>query len=373
MTIVENASHTRPMLKSLLKPSLSIAANTSITIAANVSVRGAPVTQGTVTFFDGTVALASETMSSAGTASFITILGSGAHDLSSTYNGSGSASASTSISTTVLITPVLTNVLTNSGAPGDYTLHSIITGGAFDIPGGTGTFVDGTTGATLGNATVTPGNVELHSIIAPGSPIKLGGTPVFAAEGDFNGDHETDLAIVDSSASLVTILTGDSTGKLTVGSPISIISTPIGAVAADFNRDSKDDLAIATTSGKVIVLLARGNGQFYVASTVIANSNAAIVSGDFNGDGNADLAAADNTGAGSVTILLGRLIAGLRQFSSDFAPALYHLYGHRNWDFRHIKTFHSRDAHCETCWMNLCQTAREPKIKRLPPGFLKLG
>jgi hypothetical protein len=127
MTVVEASAHARSALKSSTKPSLEIAENTPITIAAVVSAGGVPVTQGTVTFLDGTVTIGGQALSSTGTASTITVLGPGSHQLSSTYNGSGSASANTSISTVVMMTPTISSALTDSGAPGNYTLTSIIT------------------------------------------------------------------------------------------------------------------------------------------------------------------------------------------------------------------------------------------------------
>jgi hypothetical protein len=307
MTVVESAAHGRSALKSSLKPALEIAENTPITIAAVVSAGGVPVTQATVSFLDGTVILGSQALSSTGTASTITVLGPGSHQLSSTYNGSGSVSAGASLSTIVMMTPTISSALADSGAPGNYVLTSVITGDAFDIPTGAGTFVDGTTSTTLGHATVTPGNIKLQTIAAPGSPTNIAGTPISVAAGDFDGDHNADLAVIDSAASTVSILMGNGTGQMTIatGSPIALSAAPVRITTADFNGDSKNDLAIATTSGKVIILLNDGSGQFHVASTITANSDAAIVSGDFNGDGETDLAVADNTGSGTLTILLG--------------------------------------------------------------------
>jgi FG-GAP-like repeat/Bacterial Ig-like domain (group 3) len=319
MTVVEDVAkaqskkvqsiHVQSLGKSSLKPYLEIAERTPITIAAAVVIGGIPVAQGTVTFFDGTVALATQTVSSSGAASTITILDSGSHSLFATYNGSNAVSATTSLALTVVITPTISNVLTASGKPGTYTLTAAITGDAFAIPSGTATLVDGSNGATLGQATLTPGSVEMLPIAAPGSPISISGKPVLLAEGGFNGDQNADLAVIDSSAGTVTILIGNGTGRMTVapGSPIALGASPVRITSADFNGDLKDDLAIATTSGKIIILLSDGAGQFHAAasSPISATGNASIVSGDFNNDGNADLAIAGNSNSGSVSILIG--------------------------------------------------------------------
>jgi hypothetical protein len=297
----------RSTAKSLLLPNPQIAEGTPVTITAVVAINNAPLTQGTVTFFDGTVALATVPTGNFGAPSFVVTLGAGPHSLSATYNGTNSTSASASLAITIIITPNISNVLNASGKPGHYTLAATITGDALIAPTGSVALVDGSNGSTLGQATVTPGSVQMSPVTAPGSPISITGTPALVTEGDFNGDQNADLAVIDSSANTVTILMGNGTGQMTVAasSPIALSGSPVRITSADFNGDSKDDLAIATSTGQVIILLSDGGGQFHAAASapISANGTASIVSGDFTGTGIADLAIASTSG--SVSIWMG--------------------------------------------------------------------
>jgi hypothetical protein len=94
---------------------------------------------------------------------------------------------------------------------------------------------------------------------------------------------------------------------------------PTGLVAGDFNGDGKIDLAAANTGADTVtVLLGNGDGTFMTAATVATGrSPGSVAEGDFNGDGKLDLAVtnfADNT----VTVLLGN---GDGTFMAAASPA----------------------------------------------------
>ena len=142
-----------------------------------------------------------------------------------------------------------------------------------------------------------------------------GDLPVSVAVGDFNGDGNLDLAVVDycgplgfcgNSPSLVFILLGDGTGNFTVASSPATGNGPTSVAAGDFNGDGNLDLAVTDSlSNTVSILLGDGTGNFTLASSPAVGSEPySVAIGDFNGDGKLDLAMA-NAGSNTVSVLLG--------------------------------------------------------------------
>jgi len=167
----------------------------------------------------------------------------------------------------------------------------------------------------LGDGT---GNFSLASSPATGH------SPVSLAAGDFNGDGNLDLAVVnscpggtncESSNGSLTILLGDGTGNFSVASSPSTGFFPTAVAAGDFNGDGNLDLAVVNSwSNDVTILLGDGTGNFTAtaSSPPTGQRPQSLAVGDFNGDGKLDLAVANYCGGdptcnsnGSVTILLG--------------------------------------------------------------------
>ena len=123
--------------------------------------------------------------------------------------------------------------------------------------------------------------------------------------GDWNGDHKTDLALLDRSSSTLVVLTshGDGTFSTTEQHAIQHNSVNFCAVA-DFNGDGKSDIGVVSgillgpsSEGFLSVFLGKGDGSFQsVPSMAVASGAGTFVSGDFNRDGKTDVAV---TGFGS--------------------------------------------------------------------------
>jgi VCBS repeat protein/FG-GAP repeat protein len=139
------------------------------------------------------------------------------------------------------------------------------------------------------------------------------------AVGDFNGDGQPDVAVVNSGANGVNVILNKGGCPAVVDTIPATGAGPSSIAAADFNGDGKVDLAVANSgSNNVTILLGNGDGTFTAAAspaTGMAPSSLAV--GDFNGDGIPDLAAA-NAGSSGVTILLGN---GDGTFNAAISPA----------------------------------------------------
>jgi len=136
------------------------------------------------------------------------------------------------------------------------------------------------------------------------TPVALKG-PTAVTAGDFNGDGITDLAVNSPTANTVEILLGQSSG---VFKSVGSISTPGPGmlVAADFNNDQKTDLAVLNPAASTVtVFFGNGNGTFQTGVPYATGAGpASILVGDFNADGVLDLATANSTG-NSISVLLG--------------------------------------------------------------------
>ena len=149
---------------------------------------------------------------------------------------------------------------------------------------------------------------------APGSPITVGKNPMAVAVGDFNGNGNADLAVVNTGSNTMSILLGNGSGGFASAprSPITVGTLPQGVAVGDFNGDGIADLAVASSASnnhKVIILLGNGSGGFSGApgSPIVVHLQPfAVALGDFNGDGTTDLAV-PNAGSNNVSILLNQL------------------------------------------------------------------
>jgi hypothetical protein len=146
-----------------------------------------------------------------------------------------------------------------------------------------------------------------------------GEAPFAIVTGDFNGDGNLDLAVVNSSSNTVTILLGHGDGTFIAAASPATGNSPSAIAVGDFNGDGKLDLAVTNSaSNTVTILLGNGDGTFTSAASPATDKNPVSVAvGDFNGDGILDLAVANRTG-NDVTILLGK---GDGTFTAGSSPA----------------------------------------------------
>jgi hypothetical protein len=148
--------------------------------------------------------------------------------------------------------------------------------------------------------------------------------------GDFNGDGKADLVVANYLGQDVSVLlgNGDGTFQATQNWSAGILSGFVSSfgyvqggqvVTGDFNNDSKTDLAVVGTgSSSVTVLLGQGASGFAAARNFEAGYQPGFLwaTGDLNGDGVPDLVGTNFNNAGSpqVFVMLGK-------GDGTFAPA----------------------------------------------------
>lgn len=157
----------------------------------------------------------------------------------------------------------------------------------------------------------------LHSIV--------GGYPVYAVLGDFNGDGKLDVATGHGDSSIVAVLLGKGDGTFLPPANYRVPGTAESLTLGDFNGDGKTDLAAASqasggVTGTISIFLGKGDGTFPAPMNYRSGQNpSSVVVDDFNGDGKPDVVTA-NFGSSNVSVLLGK-------GDGTFSPAANYVVG----------------------------------------------
>ena len=121
---------------------------------------------------------------------------------------------------------------------------------------------------------------------------------------DFNGDHNLDLAVANSTSNDVSILLGRGDGTFASAVNYPVAGGASSLATGDFNGDGRADL-VTSGAKNLSFLPGNGNGAFGAAVNLsLPITPTALAPGDFNKDGKLDLAVSDSSG-GTVSILLG--------------------------------------------------------------------
>jgi hypothetical protein len=320
----------------------SAAYGSLFTLVATVKDQNSnPLTNGRVTFYDGTTALATVQVVSTtsgggviGTATLKTILVPlGSNSITAKYAGGDATSTSAPALVTVTGTYPSTTTFASSGSAGDYTFTGTVSGAGPLTPTGSVTFTDGTTDLVPGTAAINP--TTLAQTFAAAPTITGLNPPVVVAMADLNGDGIPDLVTgTQTNGLLVQLGNGDGTFQAPTSITAGGVSGQSGfgvlagttIVFGDFNGDGKVDIAFvecanASSTCAVGVLLGNGDGTFqkeryYDQSYLIGG----IAVGDFNGDGILDIAVA-NYGNGTVDLILGNGDGTFQEPLSTSMPA----------------------------------------------------
>jgi hypothetical protein len=146
------------------------------------------------------------------------------------------------------------------------------------------------------------------------------------ATGDFLGNGEQDVAVLDSSTNQMQTFISDGQGDFTPGQSVSLPGTggDTAVVPADFNGDGETDLAVVDPAeNQVVVELSAGDGTFAQVATVPVPSPVAVAAVDLNGDGLTDLAVLSSNGSVYVALAQpGRRFAAPVAYSLGAADAV---------------------------------------------------
>ncbi|HHH36692.1 MAG TPA: hypothetical protein ENK48_07675 [Gammaproteobacteria bacterium] len=153
---------------------------------------------------------------------------------------------------------------------------------------------DGITDLVVSNSVFSSGQVSLLPGNGDGTfgaplPTAVGRLPSGLAAGDFDGDGDRDLAVVNNFDGTASILRNDGAGGFSVAATLATGSSPTTVVAAQFDADGILDLVTGDISG---ITLFPGNASGTFAAPVPISTGVdvgALKTGDFNGDGNTDL------------------------------------------------------------------------------------
>jgi hypothetical protein len=296
----------------------TVAAGNAVTLTA--AVNGGTVTQGLVNFCNAAATyctdiqlVGSAQLTSAGTAALTLLPGIGAHTYKAVFAGTSAVAGSGSSATPLTVTgsyPTATS-LTALGEQGNYSLTATVVANWSTAVSGAVGFLDTSNGnASLASSALGASTLSLGFNLA--STLNTTASAVMTT-GDFNGDGNPDLAILNTDNS-ISIFLGKGDGTFTAKASAGTLSGGSALLVADFNGDGKLDLATGNAAGTAVVLLP-GNGDGTFASSVmtsIAGPPAAV--GDFNGDGKPDVLVQTSGGPSlggdggtiaNVTVLLG--------------------------------------------------------------------
>jgi Bacterial Ig-like domain (group 3)/FG-GAP-like repeat len=302
----------------MVSPSGSSIFGQAVTLSAAVSPN--PGT-GSVTFFDGMTALKTVALTATGATLVIPNLTVGAHSFRVGYSGStdGTFAGSNSSSTPFQVNPANTSTTLTSSASTTSQGHAVMLSATIKavapgsgVPTGVVQFFGN--GMLIGSASLNTSGVAVlpfsskvrgtyaitatytgvtnySSSNAVATQVKV----VAAAQGDFDGDGKSDIAIFDQTSATFYIQYSGS-GVLHV-QPFGNPSDKNIAVMGDFDGDGKTDIAIydQTLAEFFILKSATGLG---IAQPFGNPTHVNIpVAGDFDGDGKTDIAIYDQTTA----------------------------------------------------------------------------
>ncbi|CAF3871475.1 unnamed protein product, partial [Rotaria sp. Silwood1] len=164
-------------------------------------------------------------------------------------------------------------------------------------------YLDYSIGLILGHVNETSAD---RTIVSTGSSSE----PYTIAVGDFNNDHNLDMAVGNAGSNQVSVFLGYGTGNFASQKlyPTGFQSFPQSIAIGDFDNNRKLDIIVANPgTDNVGIFFGYGNGSFedqVIYSTGPSSRPSSVVIADFNNDNQTDIVVA-NMGTGTIGIFLG--------------------------------------------------------------------
>ncbi len=248
---------------------------TSVTFTATVTATGMLAPAGTVTFFDGTTQLATQSLTAASgttaTATYTTsTLAVGAHTITASYNGDADGFGSTSAGYALTVNATTTATgLTSSANPAiagtSVTFTAKVTSSGGNVPTGTVNFYN--SGTLLGSGQINAAGIATYST----SVLAIGSYSITAGyQGDANDGSSTSSPVLIFSVIQATtsVQLASSAAAVTVTTPVTLTATvsgngvtPTGSVAFMDGATALGTAALNTSGVATLITPALPVGQ----------------------------------------------------------------------------------------------------------------
>jgi hypothetical protein len=329
-SVTVNAAATATALTSTVNPA---AFGQSLTLSATVTVQspGSGFASGSVTFMDGTTTLGTSTINAVtGVATLaVSNLALGSHSIVATYapNSQGNFSASTSPTLTQVInqsssTTAISSSITPSVFGQQVTFTAIVaaTAPGAGTPTGTVTFVDTTSGTTLGTATLSSGTATLAvSTLTVGSDTI---TANYGGDTNFTTSSGSTVQVVNQSATTTALVVSAPTAvfgeSVTLTATVTPTAPGAGAPTGTVTFIDQNDTTLGTAT-----LDAAGQAQITVSNLAVGSYTIeASYPGDTNFSSSAGSAPLTVNQAASTTTLTSDANPSVSGQSVDFTATV---------------------------------------------------
>ena len=137
--------------------------------------------------------------------------------------------------------------------------------------------------------------------------VTVGEVPINIETGDWNGDNQTDIAVVNRDNNSVSVI-NNSSGLFSISQNLSVNEKPVKITSGDWNNDTYMDLAVLSRNSNLVqILINNGSGFFNISDTTISVGSLPVdmIAGDWNCDSKIDLAVT-NSGEDTLSLIFGK-------------------------------------------------------------------